>query len=196
MSSKIDKIMEHIQRLEGELEIELNKKNENLRAQISALDKQLSEKYRSARIGVLRYLREANILVILTAPIIYSLIIPFVLIDLMASIYQAICFRVYKIEQVKRKDYFNYDRAKLSYLNIIEKLNCTYCSYGNGVLAYVQEIAARTEKFWCPIKHAARIKGVHKYYREFEEYGDGEHYQEQLAKLRAELNEEDEGEEK
>ena len=38
------------------------------------------------------------------------------------------------------------DRYALSYLNVIEKLNCVYCEYVNGLIAYVQEIAARTEQ--------------------------------------------------
>lgn len=49
----------------------------------------------------------------------------------------------------------------LSYLNAIEKLNCVYCGYGNGVIAYGREIIARTEQFWCPIKHASKAAGEH-----------------------------------
>jgi hypothetical protein len=106
----------------------------------------------------------------------------------MVSLYQAICFPIYKIQKVKRKGYFNYDRAKLPYLNIIEKLNCTYCSYGNGVIAYAREVAACTEKYWCPIKHDSKIKGAHAYYRNFEEYGDAKDYQTRLVKHQKELN--------
>jgi len=32
------------------------------------------------------------------------------------------------------------DRHHLAYLNVIEKLNCEYCGYANGVFAYVREI--------------------------------------------------------
>jgi hypothetical protein len=31
-------------------------------------------------------------------------------------------------------------------------VNCVYCGYFNGLIAYVQEIAARTEQFWLPHK--------------------------------------------
>ncbi len=188
--TKIDEIIERIHSLEGDLEIEFAKRSAEMKSQIADFDKEMSVRYKAVRIGVFRYLKDANILFILTSPIIYSLIIPFALLDLMATIYQAICFPLYKIEKVKRKEYFNFDRAKLSYLNIIEKLNCTYCSYGNGVLAYVQEIAAKTEQYWCPIKHKEHLLGAHKYYRNFEEYGKGESYQKRLIELRDSLNKE------
>jgi len=35
----------------------------------------------------------------------------------------------------------------------MDKFNCVYCGYVNGWINYIQEIAARTEKYWCAIKH-------------------------------------------
>ncbi len=187
MATKIDEIITHIRKLEEDLEKEFTKQSEKAKEKFTTLDDEISAKYHNAKIGVFRYLREANILFILSSPIIYSLIIAFALLDIMVTIYQVICFPIYKIEKVKRKDYFKYDRAKLPYLNIIEKLNCTYCSYGNGVIAYAHEIAARTEKYWCPIKHSLRKHGVHKYYRSFESYGDGDNYHQRLIEHQKEL---------
>ena len=63
------------------------------------------------------------------------------------------CFPIYGIERVQRRRYFAIDRHTLAYLNAIEKANCLYCSHANGVIAYVREVAARTEQYWCPIKH-------------------------------------------
>ncbi len=54
----------------------------------------------------------------------------------------------------------------------LEKLNCAYCSYANGVIAYVREIAGRTEQYWCPIKHARRAIGAYSHYAQFHDYGD------------------------
>ena len=90
------------------------------------------------------------------------------------TLYQAVCFPVYRIEKVRRADYISIDRHHLAYLNGLEKLNCMYCGYGNGLLAYASEIAARTEAYWCPIKHARRMEGTHRHYPEFLEYGDAE----------------------
>ena len=148
------------------------------------LDRDIEKMHRSLRIGVLRYISEAQISVILTAPFIYALLLPFAFLDLSVSIYQSICFRAYGIERVRRRDYIVYDRGKLSYLNAIEKINCTYCSYANGVIAYVREVSARTEQYWCPIKHALKVRGQHKRQRLFEEYGDGTEYQQRLLKHR------------
>jgi hypothetical protein len=139
------------------------------------------------RAGTLGGALSARPLVGLSAPLIYSLIIPFALVDLWVSIYQAICFRIYGIAQVERRRFLVLDRAKLPYLNAIEKLNCCYCSYVNGVIAYVREVAARTEQYWCPIKHEAAIEAAHERYGRFENYGDGAHYDERLGAQRREL---------
>lgn len=77
-----------------------------------------------------------------------------------------------------------FDRQYLHYLNLIEKMNCAYCSYVNGLIAYIQEIGARTEQFWCPIKHAKRIKTLHSRYRKFAGYGDAETYRSKIEKIR------------
>jgi len=77
-------------------------------------------------------------------PVIYSMVVPIVLLDLSMSLYRAACFPLYRISKVDRSQFVAIDRHRLAYLNISEKLNCTYCGYANGVLAYAREIAART----------------------------------------------------
>ncbi|MBF0400449.1 MAG: hypothetical protein HQL90_06740 [Magnetococcales bacterium] len=123
-----------------------------------------------------KLVHESGLLFVLTAPVIWSVVIPLALLDLMATWYQNICFPVYGIEPVNRSNFIIFDRHKLPYLSWIEKLNCTYCSYGNGVLAYVREIASRTEEYWCPIKNSRKAKNTHQRYDNFSEYGDAEGY--------------------
>ena len=125
--------------------------------------------------------------VALTSPLIYSLIIPFALADLWVSLYQAICLPVYRIGQVRRRAYFKLDRSRLPYLNTIEKLNCLYCSYVNGVIAFVREVAARTEQYWCPIKHDEAPADPHELYEGFSRYGDATDFAVRREELRAEL---------
>jgi hypothetical protein len=120
------------------------------------------------------YLFGARPAMILTAPAIYALFIPLLLLDLFVAVYQAACFPVYGIPRVSRSDYLVFDRGRLAYLNAVEKLNCAYCSYANGLLAYVREVASRTEEYWCPIKHARRVLGVHARYGGFVDYGDAD----------------------
>lgn len=130
------------------------------------------------------YLLGARPAMILTAPAIYALIIPLLLLDLFVAVYQAACFPVYGIPRVSRSEYLVFDRGRLAYLNAVEKLNCAYCSYANGLLAYVREVASRTEEYWCPIKHAQRVLGVHARYGDFVDYGDADSYRHELERLR------------
>jgi hypothetical protein len=122
------------------------------------------------------YLRGVHPLVLLTAPVIYACAIPFLLLDLAVTVYQAICFPAYGIPKVARETYLVFDRGRLAYLNYIERLGCVYCSYANGLLAYVVEIAARTEQHFCPIKHARRLVRPHPHYGNFVPYGDPRAY--------------------
>ncbi|MGO9931574.1 MAG: hypothetical protein ACLPV8_07165 [Steroidobacteraceae bacterium] len=141
-------------------------------------------KHRLLKARLLSYVFGARPALILTAPAIYALIIPLLLLDLFAALYQAACFPVYGIPRVRRRDYMAFDRGQLAYLNVIEKLNCEYCSYANGLIAYVREIASRTEEYWCPIKHARRVLGVHARYGSFLDFGDGDAYRHDLERLR------------
>lgn len=192
VNSKASVLVDRIRELEAELEIQIaeerNLFSERIGKGRTELDEELKRVHRSLRIGLLRYISEAQISVIVTAPFIYALLLPFAWLDLSVSIYQAVCFRAYGIARVKRSDYVVFDRGQLSYLNAIEKINCTYCSYANGVIAYVREVAARTEQYWCPIKHALKVRGTHSRQRLFEEYGDGAEYQHRLQKHRDALH--------
>ena len=80
------------------------------------------------------------------APIIYAMIIPLAFLDLCVFLYENICFRVYGIPIVPRKKYFVIDRHHLSYLSGMQKLNCIYCGYANGLASYTKEIIGRTEE--------------------------------------------------
>lgn len=122
------------------------------------------------------YLRGVHPLVILTSPLIYLCAIPFFALDLAVTVYQAICFPIYGIAKVPRRDYLVFDRGRLAYLNVIEKVGCVYCSYANGLLAYIVEIAASTEQHFCPIKHARPPLRPHSHYSTFVPYGDPRAY--------------------
>jgi len=110
-----------------------------------------------------------------------------VLLDLFVTLYQAVCFRVYGIAPVRRRDHVAIDRHHLAYLNALQQLNCVYCGYGNGVLSYAREIAARTEAYWCPIKHARRVADPHDLMAGFADYGDAEGFSGETARQRARL---------
>lgn len=133
------------------------------------------------------YVLGANPRSLLTAPVIYSLLAPFAVLDVWVWVYQRVCFPIYGIPIVPRRPYFALDRRKLQYLNAIEKAHCTFCTYANGVLAYVREVAARTEQYWCPIKHARPIASPHERYHHFFDYGDAASYRHDLEWQRRRL---------
>lgn len=188
MNPQINELIGRIRALEGELDAEIAKRGAELRYGIEhgrvAFEAELLRRHRALRQKLLPYLLGAKPLVMLVTPVIYAGIVPFVLLDLFVSVYQAVCFPVYGIAKVKRSDYMVFDRHHLAYLNVIEKLNCAYCSYANGLIAYVREIVARTEQYWCPIKHARRVIGTHARYAMFDDYGNAEGYQQRLEDLR------------
>jgi len=101
--------------------------------------------------------------------------------------YQATCFPIYGISRVRRSDYIVFDRRHLAYLNFIEKFDCLYCSYGNGLMAYATEIFARTEQYFCPIKHAQKVLGKHARYKYFLDYGDATDLHKKFEEIRVAL---------
>jgi hypothetical protein len=186
--NRIDELVDRLKALQEELEVEYRLRREQFRFTVEERRVRFAEEVIAAgrrfRIGVVRYVREAPTFYVLTAPVIYFGFVPMLLLDLFITVYQAVCFPVYGIPKAKRSEYLVLDRTDLPYLNLLEKLNCFYCSYGNGLAAWFREVSARTEQFWCPIKHARRIKDAHDRYPRFFEYGDAESYRKGLERLR------------
>lgn len=182
--------------LQGELDREIHKRRKalgwRLNGRLVEFEMGVALEHRRLRQGLATFLARSTLSTVLTAPVIYSLIAPLALIDLWASLYQAICFRAYRIPRVRRSAYLPLDRGRLGYLNVVERLNCQFCSYANGVLAYVREIASRTEQYWCPIKHALRVPDRHERYSAFLDYGDADDYRARLARFRDQLRAETE----
>lgn len=195
MKPDLSQIQARIRALQEELEQEYIKAREEFAAKKAELAGDFLRQQRRYKIGLIRFILRARWLVALTAPIIYFGWIPFVLMDLFVTIYQSICFPIYRIPKVKRSQYMVFDRVDLPYLNLIEKFNCFYCSYGNGVAAYTREVAARTEQYWCPIKNARRMADPHDRYPQFFDYGDAETFRQGLARLRQQYHAEERGKE-
>lgn len=191
MTNRIEEMISRIQALEDELRLELvaHKKmlSHDFEEKRARFEIEILEQQKRFRMGLIKYLWTADFKSFLAAPFLYILIVPLVFLDICITLYQSICFPLFGIQKLRRVDFIVFDRAHLVYLNFFEKVNCAYCSYGNGLLAYVREIAGKTEQYWCPIKHAKRIYVSHPYYKEFSEYGDAAGYRDNLKKLREEL---------
>ena len=188
MNPTVADLTRKIHVLEQELEVQLALARAELHVRIEdgkvEFEAAVLNRHRELKTRLAHYVAGARPLIVITAPVIYALIVPLALLDVFITIYQAVCFPIYGIARVARKDYLIFDRRYLAYLNAIEKLNCAYCSYANGLIAYIREIAARTEQYWCPIKHARRVIGTHARYAMFDDYGNGEGYQQRLEDLR------------
>lgn len=196
MNDRMRQLLEQIVALEAELRAELQAQQSRWFYRIVGrrveFEQAIREAHRRLKVGIFRWLATVRPQNYLTAPIIYGMIIPIVFFDLCLMIYQLTCFPIYRIARVRRSDYIVFDQRHLAYLNWIEKLDCLYCSYGNGLVAYAREIFARTEQYFCPIKHARSVRGTHERYAKFIDYGDAEGLHQKFEELRVALIREDE----
>ncbi len=188
MNSHLNEILEEIKELENKVQAEMKRREEELKYRVSEgkviFEHEILELHMKVRSSVLYYVIRAPILVILSAPVIYAMVVPALLMDMGLWIYQSLCFPIYGIPKVKRSDHIILDRHYLKYLNIVERLNCDYCSYFNGLSSYAMEIAARTEQYWCPIKHASGKARRHSRAHLFADYGDADAYRSRLGEIR------------
>jgi hypothetical protein len=191
MQEDIRRILAEIAALEGELRDRLQQQQEHLRVRVEGrrveFAAEMRAAHRRARVNWLIWLARSDWRNALSAPFIYALIVPFALLDLFLCVYQAVCFRLYRLPRVPRGDYIVIDRHHLGYLNALQKLNCVYCGYVNGLIGWTREIASVTEQYWCPIKHARKVLGTHPRYARFVDYGDEQAYPVVVEDLRDEL---------
>ena len=191
MNENIAQILAKMAALEDELRTAVNEQESNMffiiKGKRVEFESSVKAAHRKLKNNFFRWLVTNRPQNLITGPIIYGMIFPMMLFDLCVSFYQFACFPIYGITKVKRSDYIIFDRHQLGYLNFIEKFHCTYCEYGNGLMGYMGEILARTEEYFCPIKHAHKILGTHGRYNRFLAYGDAANYEAKLEEYRVAL---------
>jgi hypothetical protein len=194
MDSRIQQLLDQITALEDDLRVALSEQQSSMFFQIKGkrveFEQSIKQTHLKLKKNFFRWLVTDRPQNLITGPIIYSMIIPLVVTDIFITFYQLTCFPIYGIKKVRRADYVIFDRQHLNYLNFIEKFHCTYCAYGSGMIAYISEIVARTEQYFCPIKHARKKLGTHARYRRFLDFGEAENYEAKLEKYRVALNKE------
>jgi len=123
---------------------------------------------------------------LIVVPIIYTLIIPLIIMDIWVEIYHRICFPLCRIPYVNRRQYIKIiDRAKLPYLSGLEKLYCMYCGYGNGVIRYWGKIAGETEHYWCGIQHRKTANfAISEHQKDFAVYGDSDEFKKKYYEIK------------
>ena len=139
MSPYVARIVARVREAEDDLAHEVEEQQQRWHYRVRRgrvwFDKEVQRAHRRLRQSIPAYIRQGSVLSLVTAPAIYSLLLPLLLLDLWVWTYQWICFPIYGIARVPRGAYFVIDRRRLAYLNGIEKVNCTVCSYANGLLA-------------------------------------------------------------
>lgn len=191
MNDRIRHLLDQMSALEEDLSAALHEQEANTIFQIKGkrieFEHSIRQAHRRLKTGFFRWVVAYRPQNLITGPIIYSMIFPMAILDLFVSFYQATCFPIYGVAKARRSDYIVFDRQQLEYLNLIEKFHCTYCAYGSGLIAYVAEVVARTEEYFCPIKHARKMLGTHARYARFLDYGDAADYEARLEKYRIAL---------
>lgn len=192
MNNRVQELLMEITALEDELRTALSEQQTSIFFQIKGkrveFEDSIKKAHKRLKTNFFRWLVTNRPQNLITGPIIYSMIFPLFITDVFVTFFQFTCFPIYGIKKVHRDDYIMFDRQHLNYLNFIEKFHCTYCAYGNGMIAYVSEVIARTEQYFCPIKHAHKILGTHGRYNGFIDFGDAEGYEAKLEKYRQALN--------
>ncbi|MEO7254868.1 MAG: hypothetical protein ABIZ64_11615 [Casimicrobium sp.] len=191
MNENISHILARMATLEGELRTAVQQQEHKMFFEIKGkrveFERTVKAAHKKLKRSFFRWLITDRPQNLITGPIIYAMVIPLVMLDACVSFYQAICFPIYRITKVRRSDYIVFDRRHLGYLNFIEKFHCTYCEYGTGLMGYMSEILARTEQYFCPIKHAHMILGTHSRYNRFLDYGEADAYEAKLNEFRVAL---------
>ena len=194
MNDRIAQLLAQMATLEADLRTAVQEQESKMFFQINGkrveFERTVKDAHRKLKTNFFRWLVTNRPQNLITGPIIYAMIIPMVMLDLCVSFYQFTCFPIYGVKRVRRSDYIVFDRYQLGYLNFIEKFHCAYCEYGNGLMAYMTEILARTEQYFCPIKHAHKILGAHSRYKLFLSYGDAADYEKRLEEFRVAMGRE------
>lgn len=191
MNERISQILAQMAALEVDLRNAVQEQESKMFFRIKGkrveFERSVREAHRKLKTGFFHWLVTYRPQNLITGPIIYAMVFPLLMLDLCVSFYQFTCFPIYGITKVRRSDYIVFDRHQLAYLNFIEKFHCTYCAYGSGLMGYMSEILARTESYFCPIKHAHKVLGTHSHYNRFLDYGDAADYEARLEEFRVAL---------
>lgn len=194
MEARVKQLLDQMQALEDELAQVLKEQQSTIYFEIKGkkieFEQSLIEAQRKLKKSFFHWLITYRPQNLITGPIIYAMIVPLLIVDIFVTLYQWACFPIYGIKRVPRGRYIVFDRHHLSYLNFIEKFHCAYCEYANGMVAYITEVLARTEQYFCPIKHARKLVAPHSRYARFIEYGETVDYEARLEAYRQQLEQE------
>lgn len=113
-------------------------------------------------------LRRGIILRLISIVTITLMVFPLLIVDLFTSFYHAIYFRINGIPLIPRSRYIIIDCGRLMGLNWVQRWNCVYCDYANGLIAWTKAVINTPEAYNCA---TARHQEEHqKEYFEYEKF--------------------------
>jgi hypothetical protein len=149
MNTDVSRLPEEMRGLREQLERLFDSVRETFRYRVEygrvRLSREVQELQWRYRVSSLRYLLNADL----------------------ASLFQHACLHACGVPVAARRRCMVNDRHKPAYLNVSEKVNCSYRGYANGVMACAREIISRTRKRWCPVRHARHVPDAHRRYPQF-----------------------------
>lgn len=117
----------------------------------------------------IRIVRMGIVQSVVSGAVITSMIIPLLIVDLSCSFYHAVYFRLNGIPLISRKKYIIIDRGRLTKLSWLQRWNCFYCDYANGLIAWTKAVINTTEVYNCAIKHGPMVP-VESHQKDYFEY--------------------------
>jgi hypothetical protein len=105
---------------------------------------------------------------------IYAMALPLLIIDVSCTVFHAIFFSIRGMPKTPRRNYVIIDYGRLKNLNWMQKTNCIYCDYANGLIAWAKAVINTTEVYSCAIKHGSGGHG-REHQKDFYEPGEAPH---------------------
>lgn len=106
---KLESLLDEIYKLEDRIEQEIKDRQKEFHFKIERgkviFEKEILARHHKLKRKLLGYIVGAPVLIILSTPVIYSLIIPGLILDIFTTVYQMICFPIYGISKVRRREY-------------------------------------------------------------------------------------------
>ncbi|MGZ8136747.1 MAG: hypothetical protein ACXW1W_07165 [Methylococcaceae bacterium] len=114
MPTQLEILLDKIKALENELVEELQKQQEEFAYEIRKrrvyFEANVIVRHKQYAKRLLRYITDAPLGHILSAPFIWLCLVPMLAMDAAISLYHSVCFPIYGIPKVKRQDYIVFDR--------------------------------------------------------------------------------------
>lgn len=177
LNPTIGEPLDHMHRIGAKTGPQLRRRRVDLHADL--------EQQRRGKMGLLGYLRNAELRNPITAPVVSPMFVALLLMDLAVTAYPVVCLRRLGIPGVRRRDYLVFNRAHLAYRNLLEKIHCAYRSCANGLIGDAHEIVGCTEPYGCPIERAWRLRQAHPHDGGFVDCADAQAYRGALLTPRA-----------